>query len=112
VYDPATGAVKYITDLRILAPNVRKNDNRLMNSIAKASSVVAPSSASVPFAGLPDADRLRRLLHEGFVAVKVVISNDHQNGSGEKFAYNTYTRFAALIADNGDVIRYVCIHNM
>lgn len=76
---------RYVANMRILAPHVRKVENE-----AKKRS--DPSCYSLIFQ-----DRLTRLKNEGFIDV-IVVAPEHLN-------YNSYPRFTALIANNGDSVR-------
>jgi hypothetical protein len=80
-FNETAGVLNYIAELRLLAPNVKKVENK------------KPANSSL----LPLDERLQRLQEVGCVTVKFENVLD--------FDYNTYTRFAALIANNGDVIR-------
>jgi hypothetical protein len=77
---------RFVANLRILAPHVRKVEQT--NLIRKGEA----SNYSLTFQ-----ERLTKLKNEGFIEVTVIASEplDHQS----------YPRFTALIANNGDTVR-------
>lgn len=80
-FNETAGVLNYIAELRLLAPNVKKMERK------------KTTNSSL----LPLDERLQRLEEDGCVSVRFENVQD--------FDYNTYTRFAALIANNGDIIR-------
>lgn len=76
---------RFVGNLRILAPHVRKVDGTL---IKKGEA----SNYSLTFQ-----ERLTKLKNEGFIDVNVIAS--------ERLDFNAYPRFTALIANNGDTVR-------
>jgi hypothetical protein len=76
---------RFVGNVRILAPHVKKIDNELRKRNEA-------SNYSLTFQ-----DRLTRLKTEGFIDVTVI--------SQHPLDYNSYPRFTALIANNGDTVR-------
>ena len=76
---------RFVGNVRMLAPHVRKVDNPL---IKKSEG----SNYSLTFQ-----ERLTKLMNEGFIDVHVIAT--------ERLEYNSYPRFTALIANNGDSVK-------
>jgi hypothetical protein len=82
---------RFIANIRMLAPNQKKSDHDPVNH-KKKRDVSTTNSSQVPAE-----DRLKRLEQEGSVQVKII--------GVESFDYNSYVRFAVLIANNGDIVK-------
>ncbi len=82
---------KYVANLRILAPGVKKEVE-----IKKAMNSGVSGGASVGGQSLPLEDRLNRL-EQAFVTVNIV--------GVEPFDYSPYNRFSLLIATNRETVR-------
>lgn len=84
----------FVADLRILSPTMKKTDyqRKYLGDEKESQSTVRGAEFS-----WGREERLRRLLEDGYVQVQII--------GVEEFEYNTYTKFAALISNHGDMVR-------
>jgi hypothetical protein len=84
----------FVADLRILSPTTKKSDYQRKYLGDEKDTQSTTRAAEFSWGR---EDRLRRLLEDGYVQVQII--------GVEDFEYNTYTKFAALISNHGDMVR-------
>jgi hypothetical protein len=88
------GDGRYIANVRLLAPGVRKNEStNAGNSIVPEKKKKETSNYALIFQ-----ERLTRLRESGFITVTI-------QGNNTQFDYNIYPRFTALIAFDNDIVK-------
>jgi len=91
---------KYITNIRLLAPYIKKYYNDSNNSIKNNRNNMINnkdySNYSISFQ-----DRLTKLKYDGFITITIINPNDQKN----TIECPNYPRFISLIANNNDIVR-------